>query len=56
MIRLTNRSSQPLAVGISIFDFMKQLSMFATLAPAVAQLRLVRRMTRFLLRDRKSVV
>ena len=31
---LTNRWSQPLAVVMSTFDFMKQLSMFATLAPA----------------------
>jgi hypothetical protein len=31
---LTNRWSQPLAVAKSTFNFMKQLSMFATLAPA----------------------
>ncbi|TMP91567.1 MAG: nuclear transport factor 2 family protein [Verrucomicrobia bacterium] len=31
---LTNRWSQPLAVVMSTFDFMKQFSMFATLAPA----------------------
>jgi len=31
---LTNRSSQPLAVVKSTFDFMKQLSMFAALAAA----------------------
>jgi hypothetical protein len=31
--RLTNRWSQPLAVVVSTFDFMKQFSMFATLAP-----------------------
>jgi hypothetical protein len=31
---LTNRWSQPLAVVISCFDFMKQFSMFATLALA----------------------
>jgi hypothetical protein len=31
---LTNRSSQPLAVVISTFDFMKQSPEFATLAPA----------------------
>ena len=33
--RLTNRWSQPLAAVMStFFDFMKQFSMFATLAPA----------------------
>jgi hypothetical protein len=31
---LTNRWSQPLAVVISTFDFLKQFSMFATLALA----------------------
>jgi hypothetical protein len=31
---LTNRWSQPLAVAMTRFDFMKQLSVFATLAPA----------------------
>jgi hypothetical protein len=31
---LTNRSSQPLAVVMTMFDFMKQFSMFA--APAAA--------------------
>jgi len=31
---LTNRSSQPLAVVKFRFDFMKQFSMFATLAAA----------------------
>jgi hypothetical protein len=31
---LTNRSSQPLAVAMSRFDFMKQFSEFATLAAA----------------------
>ena len=31
---LTNRWSQPLAVAITRFNFMKQLSMFATLAAA----------------------
>ena len=31
---LTNRWSQPLAVVMSTFDFMKQFSMFATLAAA----------------------
>jgi hypothetical protein len=31
---LTNRSSQPLAVAMRRFDFMKQLWMFATLAAA----------------------
>jgi hypothetical protein len=30
--RLTNRWSQPLAVAMRTFDFMKQLSMFGTLA------------------------
>jgi hypothetical protein len=33
-IRLTNRWSQPLAGAMHTFDFMKQLSMFATLAAA----------------------
>jgi hypothetical protein len=33
-IRLTNRWSQPLAVLKSTFNFMKQFSMFATLAAA----------------------
>jgi len=33
-IRLTNRWSQPLAVVKSKFNFMKQLSILATLAPA----------------------
>ena|SRR5882724_1857761 len=33
-IDLTNRSSQPLAVAMRKFDFMKQLLVFATLAPA----------------------
>jgi len=32
--RLTNRWSQPLAVVKSTFDFMKQFSVFATLAHA----------------------
>jgi hypothetical protein len=32
--RLTNRSSQPLAIAMSTFNFMKSLPMFATLAPA----------------------
>jgi hypothetical protein len=32
--RLTNRWSQPLAVVISVFNFMKQFSMFATLGAA----------------------
>jgi hypothetical protein len=31
---LTNRWSQPLAVVMSTFDFMKQFSMFATLSAA----------------------
>jgi hypothetical protein len=31
---LTNRSSQPLAVAMRTFDFMKQFFMFATLAAA----------------------
>jgi hypothetical protein len=31
---LTNRSSQPLAVAMRRFDFMNQLSQFATLAAA----------------------
>ena len=31
---LTNRWSQPLAVVKSTFNFMKQLSILATLAPA----------------------
>jgi hypothetical protein len=31
---LTNRCSQPLAGAMTRFDFMKQVSMFATLAPA----------------------
>jgi hypothetical protein len=31
---LTNRWSQPLAVAMRTFDFMKQFSMFATLAAA----------------------
>jgi hypothetical protein len=31
---LTNRWSQPLAVVKSMFDFMKQFSVFATLVPA----------------------
>jgi hypothetical protein len=31
---LTKRSSQPLAVPMRRFNFMKQMSMFATLAPA----------------------
>jgi hypothetical protein len=31
---LTNRSSQPLAVVINCFDFMKQFSVFAKLAAA----------------------
>jgi hypothetical protein len=31
---LTNRWSQPLAVVISTFDFLKQFSMFATLGSA----------------------
>ena len=30
--RLTNRSSQPLAVAMRTFDLMKQLSQFTTLA------------------------
>jgi len=33
-IRLTRRSSQPLAVAMRTFDFMKQSLVFATLAPA----------------------
>jgi hypothetical protein len=33
-MRLTNRCSQPLAVAMPRFDFMKDLHMFATLAPA----------------------
>jgi hypothetical protein len=32
--RLTNRWSPPLAVAMRTFDFMKQLSVFAALAPA----------------------
>jgi hypothetical protein len=32
--RLTNRSSQPLAVAKSTFDFMKQFREFVTLAAA----------------------
>jgi hypothetical protein len=32
--RLTNRWSQPLAVAMRRFDFMKQFLMFATLAAA----------------------
>ena len=32
--RLTNRSSQPLAVAMSRLDFMKQFPMFAALAAA----------------------
>ena len=41
--RLTIRWSQPLAVVKSTFDFMKQFSMFATLAAASrGQLLLVR--------------
>ncbi len=31
---LTKRSSQPLAGALTSFNFMKQLSMFVTLAPA----------------------
>ncbi len=31
---LTNRCSQPLAVLLSRFDFMRELSMFGTIAPA----------------------
>jgi len=31
---LTNRWSQPLAVAMRTFDFMKQFSVFATLAVA----------------------
>jgi hypothetical protein len=31
---LTNRSSQPLAVAMRTFDFMKQFSIFSTLAAA----------------------
>jgi hypothetical protein len=31
---LTNRWSQPLAIVMTTFDFMKQSSMFATLAAA----------------------
>ncbi len=31
---LTNRWSQPLAAVMSTFDFMKEFSMFATLAAA----------------------
>ncbi len=48
-LHLTNRWSQPLTAVMSIFDFMKHLSLIAALAlvypprgPAVAQLRLVR--------------
>jgi len=33
-MRLTNRSSQPLAVMMRTFDFMKQLRKFAMLAAA----------------------
>ena len=33
-IRLTNRWSQPLAVAMTGFNFMKQFSIFATLALA----------------------
>jgi hypothetical protein len=33
-MRLTNRWSQPLAAVLSTFDFMKEFSMFATLAAA----------------------
>jgi hypothetical protein len=33
-VRLTNRWSQPLTVEKSTFNFMKQFSMFATLAAA----------------------
>jgi accessory gene regulator protein AgrB len=44
------RCSEPLAVVKSTVGFTKQVSVFATLAPAaVAQLRLVRSMRRFLL-------
>jgi hypothetical protein len=32
--RLTNRSSQPLAVAMRTLDFMKQFPVFATLALA----------------------
>jgi len=32
--RLTNRRRQPLAVAMRTFDFMKQFSIFATLAVA----------------------
>jgi hypothetical protein len=32
--RLTNRWSPPLAVAMHAFSFMKQFSVFATLAPA----------------------
>jgi hypothetical protein len=32
--RLTNRSSQPLAVAMRMFDFMKQFSMLRRLAAA----------------------
>jgi hypothetical protein len=32
--RLTNRSSQPLAVAMRAFDFMKLFKEFAMLAPA----------------------
>jgi TonB family protein len=57
MTRLTNRSSQPPAAVKSTFDFMKRFSMFATLAPpAVAQLRLVRRMKRDLLLSLSLVI
>jgi hypothetical protein len=31
---LTNRWSQPLAVAMRTFDFMREVSMLATLAPA----------------------
>jgi hypothetical protein len=34
LIRLTNRWSQPLAVAMRTFDFMRQFSVFAVLALA----------------------
>ncbi len=33
-LHLTNRWSQPLAVAVRRFDFIKEFSMFATLAAA----------------------
>jgi hypothetical protein len=34
ILHLTSRSSQPLAVVMTAFDFMKQFSMFVALAAA----------------------